>query len=155
MPQGDAAGVKLGTVADLADELDEAERWEDAARAGRAREELELLTQAFAEAVGLGGRHRKAAAVSERARISVTKAIRAAGQRIGEKDSVRTTPSLGHTLAGAVRTGSFCSYAPPPDAPCCGSCDPARPSTRRAGLATTEGVNGQRFNPGRRARARS
>lgn len=97
-------------ITDLAEELEEAKRWDDLARAASLQAELEAITRELASGVGLGGRHRKAAAVSELARISVTKAIRAAIQKIGEND-----PSLGHTLAGAVTTGSFCSYSPHPE----------------------------------------
>jgi non-specific serine/threonine protein kinase len=61
--------------------------------------------------VGLGGRDRTAASAAERARVNVTKAIKAALRRIKEHD-----PSLSHLLASSIRTGAFCSFDPGPDA---------------------------------------
>jgi non-specific serine/threonine protein kinase len=98
-------------LADLQDELDEAERWHDGERAARTRLEIDALTQQLAAAVGLGGRDRRAAANAERARMSVSKAIRTAVRHIGEHD-----PELGEHLAKAVRTGTLCTYAPDPRA---------------------------------------
>jgi 50S ribosomal subunit-associated GTPase HflX len=43
-------------VAELEDQLDEAERLRDHGRASRAREELEAVAEQLASAVGLGGR---------------------------------------------------------------------------------------------------
>ena len=58
-------------------------------------------------AVGLGGRDRPAGSASERARASVTRAIRGAVSRIGEHHA-----SSGTHLDRAVRTGTFCAYLP-------------------------------------------
>jgi hypothetical protein len=94
-------------LADLDEELDEAERWHDAERAARSRIEIEALRRELAAAVGLGGRDRRVAASAERARISVSKAIRRAVRHIGEHD-----PELGEHLTKAIRTGTFCAYTP-------------------------------------------
>ena len=94
-------------LAELHEELDEAERWHDGERVARARLEIDALTRELAAAVGLGGRDRHAASSAERARMSVSKAIRTAVRHIGEHD-----PELGEHLTRAVRTGTFCAYAP-------------------------------------------
>ena len=72
---------------ELAEELEEAESFNDPERAARAREELDFIAQELAGAVGLGGRDRKAASNAERARVSVTKAIRATIRRVTEHDA--------------------------------------------------------------------
>ena len=61
---------------------------------------------------GLGGRDRRAASASERARASVTRAIRQAIVRIGEHQ-----PQLGEHLGRTIRTGTYCAYMPDPRAP--------------------------------------
>ncbi|MEU7226343.1 ATP-binding protein [Streptomyces chrestomyceticus] len=94
---------------ELAEELDEAERFHDTGRAERARVELDAVTEQLAGAVGLGGRDRRAASDGERARLSVTKALKAAVKRISVHD-----PVLGQHLERSVRTGAYCSYAPDP-----------------------------------------
>jgi len=58
-------------------------------------------------ALGRGGRPRALTTDAERARISVTRALRAAIDRIGRGDA-----GTGAHLAVAVRTGVFCSYHP-------------------------------------------
>jgi hypothetical protein len=98
-------------LAVLREEHDQAARWHDTERVARSKLEIEALTQQLAAAVGLGGRDRPAVARAERARMSVSKAIRTAIRRIGEHD-----PELGEHLAKAVRTGTFCAYAPDPRA---------------------------------------
>jgi tetratricopeptide (TPR) repeat protein len=95
------------TRLDALQELDEAESFNDPERAARLREEMDFLTQELAGAVGLGGRDRKTASNAERARVAVTKAVRATLKRIGEMDS-----SLGDELDATIRTGTFCSYEP-------------------------------------------
>ena len=86
---------------ELEADLEEAESWGDPERAAAAREELDFLSRELASAVGLGGRTRKAASGSERARVNVTRAIRSALKRIEEND-----PDLGRRLRQAYpRTG--------------------------------------------------
>jgi AAA ATPase domain len=96
-------------LAQLDDDLAEAERFNDVERASRAREERELIGRELARAVGLGGRDRPAGSAAERARVNTTRAIRGAIKRIEECD-----PSLGRHLDRAVRTGTFCAYDPSP-----------------------------------------
>ncbi|MCW3022953.1 MAG: hypothetical protein JWR30_2275, partial [Conexibacter sp.] len=99
-------------VVELREELDEAERFHDVERVARLREELDFIGAELARAVGLGGRDRKAGSAAERARVNVTRAIRAAVRAIAEHD-----PRLGHHLERSVRTGVFCAYQPGPPGP--------------------------------------
>jgi hypothetical protein len=94
-------------LAELRDELEEAERFNDPGRSESAREEMEAVTEQLAAAVGLGGRDRQTASSSERARSTVTKAIKAALSRIGDHHA-----ALGRHLTTSVKTGTFCSYSP-------------------------------------------
>ena len=97
---------------ELQEELHEAEGWVDTERAARARGEMEFLAHELAGAVGLGGRDRRAPSDAERARVNVTKAIKAAMTKIGEH-----SPALGRHLVSTIRTGTFCSYVPDPRIP--------------------------------------
>ena len=99
-------------LSELEEELAEAEAWDDAERAARVKEERDFLVRELAGAVGLGGRDRKAASVSEQTRVNVTKAIRSALARIR-----RESPALGQHLDRTIRTGTFCSYVPDPRVP--------------------------------------
>ncbi len=97
---------------ELDEELAEAEDWRDTGRAERAHAEREQLATQLAAAVGLGGRDRPTGASAERARVSVTKALRAALRRIAEHN-----PALGEHLHRSIRTGTFCTYDPDPVLP--------------------------------------
>jgi hypothetical protein len=92
---------------DLRADIAEAEDWNDTERAQRARQELDFLASELGRAVGLGGRDRRAASSTERARLSVTRAIRSAVRRIAGE-----LPALGAHLDASIRTGTFCSYQP-------------------------------------------
>jgi hypothetical protein len=96
-------------LAELQEEIDEAEAFNDPERAARAREELAFVARELAGAVGLHGRDRKTGSDAERARVNVTRAIRTALKRVSEHDA-----SLGRRLGAAIRTGTFCVYEPPP-----------------------------------------
>lgn len=96
----------------LDDELEEATAWSDLVRAARLREERDFLIAELASAVGLGGKDRMAGSDAERARVNVTRAIRAALMRIREHSG-----GLADHLDATVHTGTFCSYAPDPRAP--------------------------------------
>jgi len=91
---------------DLREELAEAQAFNDPERISRARERLELIAAGVERADGATG------AESERARINVTRAIKAAVRRIAEQE-----PELGHLLRGTVRTGTSCRYEPDPGIP--------------------------------------
>src|SRR5207245_7116029 len=81
-------------------------------RAEQVEAEIEALAKELSRAVGLGGRNRRAAAASERARQSITKTIKSVLERIAEADAV-----LGDLLSHGIRTGTFCSYQPDPELP--------------------------------------
>jgi len=87
--------------------LDDAEHNNDQAETERLNQELEWIRQQLAEAFGLGGRERTTGSAAERARVSVTRAIRKAVEKIQE-----VHPALGEHLHRNVRTGQFCSYDP-------------------------------------------
>jgi non-specific serine/threonine protein kinase len=76
-------------------------------RADRAREEMEAIAEQLAAAVGLGGRDRQAASSSERARSTMTKAVKAAASRISDHHA-----ALDRHLTASIKTGTFCRYAP-------------------------------------------
>jgi tetratricopeptide (TPR) repeat protein len=97
---------------DLRDELDEAERFNDPARAERARQEIEFLAEELARGVGLGGRDRRAASAAERARVNATRTIGGVVKKIANLN-----PRLGEHLRATVRTGYLCVYAPDPASP--------------------------------------
>ena len=99
-------------LTELRAELEEAEGFNDLARATRARQEMEFLVGELARAVGLGGRDRRAASHAERARLNATRAIRAAMANLAEAN-----PALGRHLAATIRTGRYCSYTPDPRLP--------------------------------------
>ena len=92
---------------ELRDELEEAESFNDPERAAGVREELAFVAAELSSAVGLGGRDRRVASASERARVNVTRAVRREIRRIADQDA-----SLGQELQTTVRTGTFCLYQP-------------------------------------------
>jgi tetratricopeptide (TPR) repeat protein len=92
---------------DLREEQAEAESFGDAARAARAREEIEFLGAELGRAVGLGGRARRTGSAAERARIAVQRRIKNAIGRIGE-----SAPALAEYLSRTVKTGNFCVFRP-------------------------------------------
>jgi len=94
-------------LAELAADLEEAERFNDMGRVECLRAEAELLERQLAAAVGLGGQDRPGASSAERARIAVGKRIRAAIRQIATHHS-----PLGRHLSTTVRTGQLCSYRP-------------------------------------------
>jgi len=97
---------------DLGEDLEQARDWGDPERVVRIELEIEALTGELARAAGLGGRDRELASPAERARVSVTKAIRTTIRAIDNH-----CPPLGAHLAASIHTGRFCSYAPPGEAP--------------------------------------
>jgi hypothetical protein len=110
-PRLDAAAKSAyrARIAELEEEIEQAESWADPERAASARQELAALTQELAGAVGLGGRDRRDSSAAERARVNVTRAIRSAIQRVADHD-----PVLGHDLDASVHTGTFSTFTPPP-----------------------------------------
>jgi tetratricopeptide (TPR) repeat protein len=97
----------------IGEELAEAERWNDPERAAQLELERSALVHELSAALGLGNRDRtSASSSSERARVSVTRSIRSAMDRIAGY-----SPDLGAHLAATIRTGTFCAYTPDPRAP--------------------------------------
>jgi hypothetical protein len=96
-------------VRDLGVALDEARIRNDSQLASRTQAEIDFVTEELQRGIGLGGRTRPTGSPVERARVSVTRAIKGALHAIAEND-----PALGHYLAAAVKTGTFCSYSPNP-----------------------------------------
>jgi hypothetical protein len=99
-------------LAEIEDDIDQARAIGDAERAAQADAERDFLVRELARAFGLGGRDRRAASASERARAGVTRAIRQEIARIGEHH-----PQLGEHLNHTIRTGTYCAYHPDPRAP--------------------------------------
>jgi hypothetical protein len=94
-------------LADLHEELEEAESRSDLGQSERIREEIEALTQELSRAFGLGGRERPQGAEGERARVLVTVRVREALRKIAD-----AAPELGAHLASSLRTGRSCTYSP-------------------------------------------
>jgi hypothetical protein len=94
-------------LAEIDTELAEAESFNDLGKTETLGVERDLLQQQIANALGLGGRNRRAASHSERARVNVTKLIKATIRKINSNNR-----QLGLHLANSVRTGTFCSYTP-------------------------------------------
>jgi hypothetical protein len=112
---GDAGAVLDGQaretyrhrVAELRDQVEDALAAHDDDRAARLQEELDALVAELARAFGLGGRERRSASAAERARLNVTRALRAALSRLEE-----VLPEAGAALDRRIRTGLFCAYEP-------------------------------------------
>ena len=97
---------------ELRQDLHDAERFNDLVRRAEVQNEIHVITNRLASAVGVGGRDRKTCSDAERARSTVTKCIKKAIQKIGD-----AVPSLGYHLAARIKTGYFCSYNPHPERP--------------------------------------
>ena len=99
-------------LSELREEFDEAKEVGNVERAEHAEQEIEALTKELSRAVGLGGRNRRAASASERARQTITKTIKSVVERIAQSDG-----QLANILSRCIKTGTFCSYQPDPDFP--------------------------------------
>lgn len=97
-------------LADLDDDLAEAERHNDEGRAARLATERDALIAELARATGLGGRSRRAGSSVERARLNVTRTIRHAIKLLDE-----VLPELAAHLDQSVTTGRHCCYQPSRD----------------------------------------
>jgi hypothetical protein len=91
----------------LRSEIDEAIDAGMLERAEAIQDELDQLVAQLAAAFGLGGRERRAASASEKARLNVTRAVRAAIVKVSE-----ALPEAGAALDRRVRTGLYCCYEP-------------------------------------------
>ena len=99
-------------LAEIDDDIEQARAVNDAEREAQADTERDFLIRELSRAVGLHGRDRQAASTSERARVSVTRAVRQGITRLGEHH-----PELGEHLNQTIRTGTYCAYLPHPRAP--------------------------------------
>jgi hypothetical protein len=108
-------------LGELTAELEEADRCNEPGRAATAAAERDFLIGELARAVGPGGRDRRAASHAERARLNVTRAIRAAMANLARattlaaaacshaRRSQRPVPSRGDCPVGLAAAG-----LPPP-----------------------------------------
>ena len=99
-------------LAEIDDDIEQARAVGDGQREAQADAERDFLIRELSRAVGLGGRDRRAASASERARAAVTRAVRQAITKIGEHH-----PRLREHLTHTIRTGTYCGYFPDPRAP--------------------------------------
>ncbi len=99
-------------LAEVEEDLAEAEAMHDLARQSLAQHDRDYLVAELTRAVGLGGRARTVGGTSERARGSVTRSLRYALRKLEASQG-----DLGAHLGRTVRTGTYCSYQPDPLAP--------------------------------------
>jgi hypothetical protein len=99
-------------LVEIETDIEEARAMGDSERAAQADTERDFIVRELSRAFGLGGRNRPAGSASERARVSVTRAVRQAMARIQEHNS-----PLGAHLDRAIRTGTYCAYLPDPRVP--------------------------------------
>lgn len=99
-------------LAEIDEDIEEARALADSERQAQGETERDFLVRELSRAVGLGGRDRRAGSASERARASVTRAVRSAMARIRDHH-----PSLGAHLDRSIRTGVHCAYVPDPRMP--------------------------------------
>ena len=99
-------------LVEIDEDIEQARAIGDIEQAAQAEVERDFLLRELARAFGLGGRDRRAASASERARAGVTRAIRQTITRLTEHH-----PELGEHLSRTIRTGTYCAYHPDPRAP--------------------------------------
>jgi tetratricopeptide (TPR) repeat protein len=102
-----AKAAYRGRIEQLREQVEEAQALEHFDEAAELQREIDALVHELAQALGLGGRDRRVGSAAERARLNVTRAIRAAIARIEQWDR-----AAGRALDQDVSTGCFCSYAP-------------------------------------------
>ena len=95
---------------ELRAEIDEAMEAGHLEAAESLQAEVDHLVGELARAFGLAGRERVAGSAAERARLNVTRSLRTAIARLTE-----ALPEAGAALDRGVRTGLYCTYAPPSD----------------------------------------
>jgi hypothetical protein len=99
-------------IRELDDKLAGADRSGDSAAAEEAHRERQALIDELRRATGLAGRPRRASADAERARVNVTRTLRATIDRI-----TAAAPMAGAHLNASIRTGAQCRYQPAPGGP--------------------------------------
>src|SRR5216684_213464 len=110
-------------LSELREELEEAKELGNVERAEKAEQEIDALTSELSRAVGLGGRNRRAASASERARQSISKTIKSVVEKIAQSDA-----RLGDIFSRCVKTGNFCSYQADPALPIAWEFDAIEPT---------------------------
>ncbi len=98
-------------LGEIDDDIEEARSLGDVERETQAEAERALLVRELSKAAGLGGRSRPLHSAAERARVSVTRALRLAVKRIREHNS-----ELGAHFECTIQTGKYCAYLPEPSA---------------------------------------
>jgi hypothetical protein len=109
MIDAEAKGAYGRRLEELREELEEAKEFRNPERIAKAEDEIEALSRELSRGIGRGGRHRRAGSTSERARLSVTRAIKVATERVAQKHS-----RLAAHLSASIRTGTYCCYRPNP-----------------------------------------
>jgi hypothetical protein len=99
-------------LAEVDEDIDDALRCNDPARAELAQRDRDYLIAELGRAVGLGGRLRAVGSDAERARMAVARTLRYATARLEEH-----APELALHLANCLHTGTYCSYRADPVAP--------------------------------------
>ena len=108
----DALTAYRRRLAALDAELQAADRAGNQARAARAQTERDAILRELRRASGLGGRVRHASAEAERARVNVTRTLRAALDRLAD-----SAPRASAHLQASIHTGTSCRYSPAPGGP--------------------------------------
>jgi hypothetical protein len=96
----------------LQGELDAADAAGDVLRGQRAATERDEVLRELRRATGLGGRPRDVSGNDERARVNVTRTLRASIDGI-----TAAAPRAGAHLSSSIHTGRACRYQPGPDGP--------------------------------------
>ena len=99
-------------LAQLAAELEAADRTGDPGRSEALQAERQALLAELRKATGLAGRTREVSLEAERARVNVTRTLRGTLDRISQ-----AAPRAGAYLQASIRTGRACRYEPGPDGP--------------------------------------
>jgi tetratricopeptide (TPR) repeat protein len=99
-------------IRELDNELAAADRAGDSVAAEKAHQERQALIGELRRATGLAGRPRRATSDAERARVNVTRTLRATIDRI-----TAAAPITGAHLNASIRTGTLCRYQPAPGGP--------------------------------------
>jgi hypothetical protein len=94
-------------LTELDAEVDLADRRGDPALAERAERERRAILDELRRSTGLRGRPRVISPEAERARVNVTRTLRATLEQIAER-----APRAGAHLQASIRTGATCRYQP-------------------------------------------
>ena len=99
-------------IRELDSQFAAADRAGNSVAAERIHNERQALAGELRRATGLAGRPRRTSADAERARVNVTRTVRAAIARIA-----KAAPVAGAHLDSSIRTGIMCRYQPAPGGP--------------------------------------